>query len=859
MPEYRDAVGYLLELRDTRNEPWFSKAADLAVAAGSDEFGPDDVEAVEQLFFSQTTYTAIATTPASPAATPAISSSAFLKRVGSFTNFKKLDPTLEIAFHKRVTLVFGKNGTGKSSICQAMKTLADPIEPDGPLNNVHRNFPSEPSFEYQFEGEPAATTWQRGTGYGAEANRLMYFDTHVALANTSNPMDPSRSVELTPFRLEAFDYLRSLVTAIQTSARQAICVEREQLERNAEALLTRLGDIADPESDPFASLLRLLPAPLKQLITELPPVDVAHALKVASLQAEVTQLTEASSESGLRSLRDRRDAFARFKRDLDLITTSIDRINPRLRIEQEQARDQKQSALRELNSHCFPEGADPVDVQALVNAGSRLADYEQAQGGQGRCPLCNRIHDSGSAEQFQAYHGLLTSSLTREVQELESALNTTRQDIAELKRHQQDDYAGLAQDLPEGEPENALATARTLIDVLPEAEASFSGINLDVFAGIESVRTLAEHVATHCLQLDESFKAAEQGGEALAQKLEAAKAELAKMRLEQVLSEYLEEANALIGECEAFQGRSTRLHDYDFTSLLRTMTNKGRQAHEELVLSEFEQRLNSEYEKLSDKTMQAFGVRLRPAGSQQAVAIHPEIGGSGVHRVLSEGEQKVHALAAFICEAGLSPDRVIVFDDPVTSFDYDYINNFCKRLRDFVIENSQTQIVVLTHNWDFFVNLQLTLNSGGLSNHLNVQILESCKSVRTYEENEHALIDEVNCLLGTSGEPSEQDKAEAARVMRILIEVIVNTHVFNKLRQQFKQRRQNASVFTDCVKIVPLNLAEANRLRDLYGELSAFDHDDPRTAYTNRTGGQMRRWFTDIMAIRDAVIRRRPS
>ena len=37
-------------------------------------------------------------------------------------------------------------------------------------------------------------------------------------------------------------------------------------------------------------------------------------------------------------------------------------------------------------------------------------------------------------------------------------------------------------------------------------------------------------------------------------------------------------------------------------------------------------------------------------------------------------------------------------------------------------------------------------------------------------------------------------------MMRILIEVIVNTHVFNRRRQQFKQRRQNASVFTDCVK-----------------------------------------------------------
>lgn len=858
MPTYRDAIGYLLELRDARNESWFSRAVDLAVSAGSSDFDQDDVQAVQDLFFSQAAYIAAAATSARPAATPAASPPAFLKQVGAFANFKKLEPGLELAFDKRVTVVFGKNGTGKSSICQALKALADPVEPAEPLNNVYRDFPGEPSFVYQFDGDPASTTWQRGDGFGAEANRLMYFDTHVALANATNPMDPSRSVELTPFRLEAFDYLRTLVTAIQTSARQGIRGERDQLEREVELFLTSLGDTADRESEPFESLLRLVPGLLKQLINKLPPLDDTHSAKIASLQAEIEQLTEASSESGLRSLRDRRDAFTMLKRDLDVFTSSLERINPQLRVEQEQSRQQKQSALRELNSRCFPDGADPADVQALVNAGSRLAGYEQAEDAKGRCPLCQRVHDSGSAEQFHAYYRLLTSSLTHEVQDLESALRTARQDIAELRRRDQEGYTGLAQDLPEGQPETALATACTVIEALPATEQPFVGMDLDVLAGIDAVRAFAEYVSAHCKQLDKSVKAAEVGGVSLTLKLQAAKAGLAKMRLEQVLHEYLADASALVDQCEAFVLCSNRFHRYDFTSLLRAMTNKGREAHEKLVLSEFEQRLNGEYEKLSDKTMGAFGVHLRPVGSQQAVAIHPEVGGSGVHRVLSEGEQKVHALAAFMCEAGLCPDRVVIFDDPVTSFDYDYINNFCKRLRDFVIENEQTQIVVLTHNWDFFVNLQLTLNSGGLSNHLSVQVLENCKSVRTYEENEERLIDEVNCLLGTSGEPADDDKAEAARVMRILIEVIVNAHVFNKQRQQFKQRRQNTSVFTDCVKIVPLTLTEANRLRDLYGELSSFDHDDPRTAYTSRSGGQMRRWFTDIMTIRDGIIDRRP-
>ncbi len=82
--------------------------------------------------------------------------------------------------------------------------------------------------------------------------------------------------------------------------------------------------------------------------------------------------------------------------------------------------------------------------------------------------------------------------------------------------------------------------------------------------------------------------------------------------------------------------------------------------------------------------MAAFGVKLARKGADAAVTVLPQVGGKGIEGVLSEGEQRLHALALFFAELETCPQSVLVFDDPISSFDYNYIANYCARLRDFM-------------------------------------------------------------------------------------------------------------------------------------------------------------------------------
>jgi len=320
--------------------------------------------------------------------------------------------------------------------------------------------------------------------------------------------------------------------------------------------------------------------------------------------------------------------------------------------------------------------------------------------------------------------------------------------------------------------------------------------------------------------------------------------------------------HALLALCER-SAQLVPLHTsvtrYDFSSRLRAMTNKGKEAHRELVLGTFEQRLSDEYLGLCGATLEQMGVRLSSRGDQQDIIVTPLIGDSPVHRVLSEGEQKVHALAVFLCEAITSPHRVLVFDDPATSFDYNYISNFCERLRNLVRDQPQTQVIVLTHNWDFFISLQTTVNrTHGLNARMAVLVMEDCVTAREYCENWDELCSEITPVLAGPTEPSIGDKERVAGLMRRLIERLTNKHVFNEQRHQYKPKTLHISEFQAFTKVVALLPAEADMLRDIFSNLSPPEHDDPRNFYTARSRDQFNTWLAQILAIRASLEARRP-
>lgn len=142
-------------------------------------------------------------------------------------------------------------------------------------------------------------------------------------------------------------------------------------------------------------------------------------------------------------------------------------------------------------------------------------------------------------------------------------------------------------------------------------------------------------------------------------------------------SKWADKANAIMGK---------------FKSLGRSLTDLSKVASEQLLNQDFEKLFLTECAHLRAPVVSVdfTGKRGQASRKKSLVAGHK------LSDILSEGEQKVIALADFIAESSLRrKGSPIVFDDPVNSLDYKRLKHVVERIYGL---SKTRQIIIFTHN-----------------------------------------------------------------------------------------------------------------------------------------------------------------
>ena len=165
----------------------------------------------------------------------------------------------------------------------------------------------------------------------------------------------------------------------------------------------------------------------------------------------------------------------------------------------------------------------------------------------------------------------------------------------------------------------------------------------------------------------------------------------------------IELANAM-PEIRSVVAAAKRAHNLSLLAkklpaVLRQVTELSKAASEQLVNQNFEALFAEEC-----KVLRAPDLRLEFVGRQgKAQRRKVMVGRHRPSHVLSEGEQKVIALADFLAEARLTGITApVVFDDPVTSLDHRRINEVADRVAALAVNN---QVIVFTHDILFATSL----------------------------------------------------------------------------------------------------------------------------------------------------------
>ena len=140
-------------------------------------------------------------------------------------------------------------------------------------------------------------------------------------------------------------------------------------------------------------------------------------------------------------------------------------------------------------------------------------------------------------------------------------------------------------------------------------------------------------------------------------------------------------------------------------------TRKKTELMGELVISTYVDLFNKETKRLDCD----FGLKVERHGRDNTTmkGLKLEFArGRNPSEILSDGEQRVSALADFLTEARLDRNNSgIIFDDPVNSLDHERMSIIARRLAD---ESKDRQVIIFTHDIMFLLELQSYADSNSI-------------------------------------------------------------------------------------------------------------------------------------------------
>lgn len=617
-------------------------------------------------------------------------------------NLNAIAPQQSLTFQvDGLTVVYGYNGVGKSGYARALKKACRARNVEDIFPNVYEQSQTggaaSATIEWLESGTEKSDTWSANKEAPPALSQISVFDTHCARVFVDN----QAKVLFVPGGLEVMHGLAEAMKATQDQLeveRSANRFDFTQLSSLAGqhvvgreyARLGRQSNAKEFEALATFNEQELLDlAALRKLFSDQDPVKHAEALRrllmrMSTVNAELTERALPLQDEAVDQLR---QAF------LALVAT-------------EDASKLVVEKLRADGAQVAGTGTELWEVllRSAMDFVAREAYPDHSFPGPedgSHCVLCQQPLTKEASARLKSFAAFLENDTQQKFTEQRNATIRLFRAINTLDFDSFPTDAALLEELREVEPElvasvrtyvQALSARKTQIvkmaperkigplDVLPEAP----------FAAIESwVKKKAAEVAT----LERVMTPEER-----ATKLRLLADLDARARLVPLLPKVLE---AIVWH----------KRDHAFGEAIRScgtaaLTRKTTELYDAHVTEELRAAFAMELETLGIRNQPVTLEMTGQKGSrvqQLKLGTTPRYAKAKLSAILSEGEQRVVALALFLAEIGIEPGSSgLIFDDPVSSLDHLRRERIARRL---VLEAKKRQVIVFTHDLAFALAL----------------------------------------------------------------------------------------------------------------------------------------------------------
>jgi AAA domain len=603
-----------------------------------------------------------------------------------------------------VTIIYGDNGSGKSGYVRILKRACRARGPDERiLKNIYTAPAGPQQAQLDFTGgtQEQSGQWIDGRAAPPLLSAVSIFDSRTANVH----VDETNDVAYTPFPMKL---LERLVEACRT-VKAKLDAEVAAIEAQAPQALHNPDCAADTAAGRLLAGLNERTA--AQQVEALASLSEDDAARLASLTADLAQDTRTT---GLRLQAERRrldEAIARFSAMAGAASDeSAARLQTLWQDYQTKAKAARLAALDLFTEEPLP--AVGSETWRALWAAARAYSVEGAYPGQpfpvtgdgANCVLCQQPLAAEAAERLRRFEAFVQ--------------DRTQQDEARARQNFEQYEATLRQAII---PSAGIVSALGLI----RDEIGQPGL-ADL---VRRFALVSRWRLRHLLRTRAGPATAAAGIPAA--ELRAASEELRRRANALLTDEQSEERKALKRERQELTDRRwlagikadvlaeierkkqlVKLRDAQRDTVHTQITNKSSTLSESLVTNRLRGRFAQEIDRMH---IAGLAVELRKTRTQHGV---PQFRVTLIHKpdarageILSEGEHRCVALAAFLAELSTTDSRSgIVFDDPISSLDHLHREAVAERLAE---EGCARQVVVFTHDLPFLFLLERACRKRG--------------------------------------------------------------------------------------------------------------------------------------------------
>lgn len=599
-----------------------------------------------------------------------------------------------IEFSPNLTIIYGANGSGKSGYVRLLKKAFYSKAPEEILPNIHIDSGHKPiNAKLTFSSNSTDIFLDYPVNENsAEFEQFSVFDGKSVLKHLAE----KNEFEFRPAGLSFFTDYTEVIIRVEQKLNSDITAKKAGYTAND------LSDLFDSESE-IKALIKNLSASTKiESLIKYTPYSEEDKTNKGKIQKQYDELLLASKgkEKEIKNLEKIKKLLEENKNTIEnfnqyFTTGCLDKIKNAITDCLNKEAKATAEGIKKFKTDKI-EGVGTEEWKNFIVAAEAFAKNQKTENSvypeEGdNCLLCHQPLSADADELIANYWVFVKSVAEENAKKAQEALNKLKQVFEKLNFDLFPDENMLTVWFTEKHPKKLASIKEKLSDQKILSENIISDIqNKTANSRVELNISVTEHI-TIDEAIDVSIKVLQEDEQS--KKLE----EWLKAK---TYLEHKEKFNTHFSKFETYVNNQTWIKKARRASFAkRKITDTEKALSSKYFNQKYIDTFNEECNRLNGN----FGIEINHTGLAGKSYRQLKLKGRNPNAVLSEGEQKVIAIADFIAEMQLSEvNRGLIFDDPVTSLDEKRKSAIAKRL---VKESILKQVVIFTHDLVFVSSL----------------------------------------------------------------------------------------------------------------------------------------------------------